>query len=224
MNRWLWCAFTGVALFCSAIAFSQTKMKKHDSVTCYVHVIPNWFGRQQKGWEKVLSFVLKNTDTLGQINWQSGKITAFIKDDNEYFLKLNTPPSIPQNSSGLWCTAIMQTLSKNKKKLYDTLELNCGGAHLGKIKLNLKSTPEDAAVFLIPSGIWAEKFEKSNWEKDSTIIEKFRVNTSTTDTYAYIDETEFVVLYKKNSRYKKTVCYTRPAIVAKEQTLWLKLD
>ena len=161
---------------------------------------------------------MTNVDTSGAMTWTSQKITDFEKDSNEYFIKLDVPENMLDNSKNMWCTA---TGIYKKDSGVDTVPIRYGGVTLSKIKLILKSTPEGAETFLVPNRIWMEKFENTPLDKNEMKFQKFRVNTSNTNTYAYVDETVFVIVYKMNGRYRTVIHNTKPETVEQEQTVWV---
>ncbi|WP_018612489.1 hypothetical protein [Segetibacter koreensis] len=209
--------YSGLIIICSLSAhlYAQPGLNKYDTVSNYIHIAPV----ANSKWKKVTGFILKNIGTSGDTNWVSGKITSVEKDSSDYFVKVNIPAAVLQNSKEAWCTAFVQRETPNG---LDTIPVKYGGVQLSKIKLFLKSSPEGAEAFLIPNRIWMQKIQNTNWEKDNSKIEDFRVNTSSTNTFAYIDETVFVVLYKKDNRYKKIIHFTKPMSVEQEQTAWVE--
>jgi hypothetical protein len=221
MKKCIEYSFLFLFIFCNKKTIAQQYAQGYDTVTNYIHIKP----LSVKGGYHPVAFVLKNIDTLGNITWQSEKITQFEKDSLGFFMKLNIPSNVLKNSRQLWCTALIKNMDSTRT-IYrkSSYEMNYGGVKLSSIKLILKSTPLGAESFLIPNRIWMDKIEKSNWENDNTIIEKFRINTSSTDTYAFVDETVFVVLYKLNNKYKKVIHFTKPASIEKEQTVWVKFE
>jgi hypothetical protein len=187
----------------------------NSQVSNYIH-IP---AIENKKWKKITGFILKNISSSGDTDWVSGKTDFAEKDSSGYFVKVNVPLTVLNNSKEVWCTAFVQRETQNG---IDTIPVQYGGVQFSKIKLYLKSTPQGAETFLIPNRIWMQRIENTNWEKDNSKIEDFRVNTSSTNTFAYVDETVFVVLYKKNNRFKKIIHYTKPMNVEQEQTAWVE--
>jgi hypothetical protein len=194
-------------------SFSQAPEKTDRLVSNYVHIADYYSAISPN----VIGFSFKNRDTSDNFNWQSQKLSSFeTAGKGEYYVKINIPESILSNSKGLWCTAYML----NGK---DTIEQEYGGTTLSTIRLNLKSTPEGAESFLIPSRIWDDKFENANWQ-GTGLLDKYQVNTSSTNTYAFVDETVYVVVFKKGNKYKKVIHRTKPAKVENIQTVSLTFD
>jgi hypothetical protein len=211
--------FLSIFIFISSIAIAQKVVKSDSTVSTYLHVKNKDWLASDKLNDPVIGFILNNIDTLEKSNWKSTKITEFEKVKDGYFLKADIPAYVTRNSSNVWCTAITLRSSGNKT---DTIRTKYGGVRLSKIKLILNSTPEGAESFLIPNRIWLEKFANTSWDKNDSELEKFRVNTSSTNTYAYVDQTVFVVVFKLNDKYKKVIHYTKPANVQEEQPVWIK--
>lgn len=183
-------------------------------VSNYFHTTMNWWDNEEG--DSLIGFSFKNIDTLGKENWKSGLINQFDNEGYTYYIKANFPKFVSDNSKQLWCAAVYVKRTANG---YDTINHEYGGIVSNKIKLLLKSTPEGAETFLIPNRIWLNKFENTLWNKDASKFEEFRVNTSNTNTYALVDETVFVVIYKKGDQFKKIVHHTKPATVEQEQTI-----
>jgi hypothetical protein len=115
----------------------------------------------------------------------------------------------------MWCTA-------TRIVGHDTIKKNYGGVKMSNIKLLLKSNPEGAETYLIPNRIWLREFKNVSLDKDDSKLQKFRVNTSSTNTYALVDETVFVVMFKMNDKFKKVIHNTKPYNVEQQQTVWIK--
>lgn len=203
----------------TSVVVAQTNEKSNRTVSTYLHIKGHWQDYDQQN-DSIIGFILNNIDTSGKTNWQSEKITDFEKDGNGYFLKANIPDNVSPNSRELWCESI--ALRRVGSSERDTVKARYGGVKLSKIKLVLQSTPEGAETFLVPNRIWMQRFENTSWDKDDSKIQKFRVNTSSTNTYAFVDETVFVVVYKMNDKYKKTIHFTKPAAIEPEQNVWIK--
>jgi hypothetical protein len=193
-------------------------VKKDSTVSTYLHIKGESLPADRLH-DSLIAFVLNNIDTLGKSNWKSAEITAFEKEKDGYFLKANIPVYVYTNSSKMWCTSISLKSVNNR---LDTIKSKYGGVRLSNIKLILNSTPEGAESYLIPNRVWMEKFANTSWDKDDSKLEKFRVNTSSTNTYAYVDQTVFVVIFKLNDKYKKIIHFTKPASIQQEQPVWIK--
>lgn len=193
------------------------------TTTCFMHLNLADNGQRrrnygigyQRRYNNIVGFVIHNIDTNGNDSWQSPLITTYDKDSTDWLVKVDIPILVLQNSRKAWCEAYI-------KRPFDTSVIKYGGVSLSKIKLYLKSTPEGAETFLIPNRIWSRKIENSDWQNNSSLLECYRVNTSSTNTYSYVDETVFVVLYKYQNRFKKIIHYTKPVSVESEQTAWVQ--
>jgi hypothetical protein len=210
--------FFSVFIFISAIAIAQKAVKTDSTVSTYLHIKGEW-AKSGKWQDSIIGFILNNIDTLGKSNWKSKEINEFERDKNGFFLKADIPVYVSNNSSQIWCTSISLKSGNNRT---DTIRTKYGGVKLSKIKLLLNSTPEGAESYLIPNRVWLEKFANTSWDKDDSKLEKFRVNTSSTNTYAYVDQTVFVVIFKLNDKYKKLIHFTKPASIQQEQPVWIK--
>ena len=205
-----------LSLFSSA-AFSQKTISKIDSVTTIVHIpLQNFSGQSSY---KITSFLMRNIDTLGNVNYNFPKISEYEQDENGYYFKLNVPPAILNNSKEIWCKATLKPKGLYKSKDPKT-EIEYGGVKLSKIKLIVKSIPEGAESFIVPNRIWDDKIKSLN-KKNESILEKFRINTSATNTYAFVDETVYMVICKMGNKFVKTLHYTKPSSIEKEQIVTL---
>ena len=210
--------FIAIFFFLSSNAFTQKDINADGTVSTYMHLKGDWLAVDGKH-NTIIGFILNNIDTLGNKNWRSKEITEYEKERDGYFIKADIPAYVSDNSSQIWCTAITLRSSGDKT---DTIRTNYGGVRLSRIKLLLNSTPEGAESYLVPNRIWIDKFANTSWDKDDSELEKFRVNTSSTNTYAYVDQTVFVVIFKLNDKYKKVIHFTKPASVEEEQHVWIK--
>lgn len=210
--------FLSIFIFTSSVTIAQNDEHSDSTVSTYLHIKGDW--AETGEWQdSLIGFVLNNIDTSGKSNWKSKEITEFEKVGNGYFVKADIPVYVRNNSSQVWCTSI--SLKSDNNRL-DTIKSKYGGVKLSQIKLILNSTPEGAESFLIPNRVWMSKFANTSWEKDDSVLQEFRVNTSSTNTYAYVDQTVFVVVFKLNDTYKKVIHYTKPASVQQEQPVWIK--
>lgn len=218
---------TIILIACMAGLTSKAQESQPEEiVSTYIHISEfqnnNWSEEGQTTmWPDPIGFVLKNKDTLGNFNWQSGIITQFDKDKGGFFLKIDLPLSVAGNSKEMWCTAIGLAATENGP---DTVRFSYGGIKLSKIILYLSSTPEGAYKYLIPNRIWTKKFEHAAWEKDSLMLERFLVtgHQPPKKTYALVDETVFMVVYKLGNRIKKVYYPTKPASTENPQSIWVQ--
>ena len=163
---------------------------------------------------KILSFVLRYTDSLTGEVWKSEKLEPLELDSNGYLVKVNVPKKFTSLPTMLRCTA-----SASYKKGYGrkTALLEYGGVTISNIKLILKTNPLGADAYLIPNRIWQSRIKNKKWQKDDSLISDYLVNTSPTDTFAHIDETVYVVIFKYQNRYITRIHFTKPYTVEKEQ-------
>lgn len=202
-------------VFLSLSVFCQTDAGA--TVTTFVY-IENPYKNQESGKEyEIKSFQLTNVDTLGKKNYKFPTISSFDKDDNGYFVKLEVPEKVLNNSSNIWCRAKVKGGSYN-----GTMTVKYGGVRFSKIKLVIKSSPEGAETFIIPNRIWEQKLSTVNL--NDTVLQNYRVNTSTTNTYAYIDETVYVIICKKGDQFKRITHFTKPATIEKVQIVSINFD
>jgi hypothetical protein len=210
--------FLLVFISLSSITLAQNALKTESAVSTYLY-IKGELTKSEKEEDSLVCFILSNIDTLGKPNWKSKEIKEFEKDRGGYFLKANIPAYVSNNSRQIWCTSVFLRPVNSK---FDTIRTRYGGVKLSKIKLILNSTPEGAESYLVPNRIWIQKFANTSWDKNDSELEKFRVNTSSTNTYAYVDQTVYVVIFKLNDKYKKVIHFTKPASVQEEQPVWIK--
>lgn len=207
-----------ISSFFSLLSIAQgNSPQNNNTVSTYLHIQNQW--NNKKGWnDPIISFILTNIDSLGSPNWESKEITDIEEEKDGYLVKVNVPLYLIGNSKEMWCTAksIRSSSSGN-----DTIKKKYGGVKLSNIKLILRSNPEGAETYLIPNRIWDRNFENTSYNEKDSELQKFRVNTSSTNTYAFVDETVFVVVFKMNGKFKKIIHRTKPYEIEKEQTVWI---
>ncbi len=101
----------------------------------------------------------------------------------------------------------------------DTVGFSYGGVRLSSIRLTILSDPSGAEVYLIPNRVWQSKIEKLNWQKDPSLLGDFRVSTSLTETYTYIDQTVFKVVFRLGDQFQTLTHNPRPPAVEPEQQI-----
>jgi len=200
-------------VFLSQSSFCQSGAK--ETVTTFLY-IENPYKETDKKYE-IKSFQLTNVDTLGKKNYKFPTISNFDQDENGYFVKLEVPEAVLNNSSNIWCRAKVRGGSYN-----GTLTVTYGGVRFSKIKLVIKSSPEGAETYIVPNRIWDQKL--STVALNDTVLEHYRVNTSTTNTYAYIDETVYVIICKKGNQFRRIIHFTKPATIEKVQVVSINFD
>ncbi len=220
-----------ISIFLSVFV-NKINAQKKDSIENYFHI--KMTDTQYGGYYRnadLLYFVLQNVDTAGNKTWRSGQIVDFEKDGSDYFVKISIPAEVQTNSKQLWCTAFLKRRSwgdrqwgNNSDVSSDTFSVRYGGTTLSKIKLLLKTNPEGAETFLIPNRIWQMKIQFQKWQSNAEILEKYRVDNSSTNTYVYIDETVYKIIFKKNNAYKSVTHYTKSETIEKEQTVSINLN
>jgi hypothetical protein len=104
----------------------------------------------------------------------------------------------------------------------DTVKFAYGGVELSTIRLNISSTPPGAEVYLVPNRIWQSTLEKLDWQEDLSLLGDFRVSTSLTETYTYIDQTVFKVIFKLGDQFQTVTHFTRAPAIEKEQHISVK--
>ncbi len=168
-----------------------------------------------------VGFIFENWDTLGHVNWTSELVTSFIWEKGEYFVKLDLPVSIANNSREMWCTAVGRNLTAHG---FDTVRFKYGGVKLSKILLQLTSDPEGADKYLIPVRVWSKYYEKPNWEKNLSKLERFFVapQKPPNPACALVDETNFIVIYRLGDKIKKLVYNTKPENIENPQKVWVE--
>jgi hypothetical protein len=182
-------------------------------VTCFLHISENF-----AEYYEVEGFVMNYTDPATNEKWHSPVIKPLQYDSSGYLVKVDLPARFYPPSKKLWCNAI----GVDPRSPYDTVTFSYGGIVLDNIKLILKSDPMGADVFLIPNRVWTQKIKDSDWKKDISVLNEFRVNSNSTNTTAIIDQTVYVVIFKLEDRFEERIHYTRPEKVEKEQVISIK--
>jgi hypothetical protein len=183
-------------------------------VSCYLRI-----KNQSLGDYKILNFVLQYTDSLTGKVWKSKSLKPLELDSSGYLVKVDVPKEFTALPTMFSCTAAAIDKKKYGRK---TALIEYGGVTISNIKLVLNSDPLGADAYLIPNRIWQSKIKNKKWEKNNSLIADYLVNTSTTNTFAHIDETVYVVVFKYKDRYLTRIHFTKPYSVEKEQFINVK--
>jgi hypothetical protein len=103
-------------------------------------------------------------------------------------------------------------------------KIKIGSGTFTGIKLNIKSNPVGAETFLIPNRVWINSFQNEDLQNWKDRLYNYRVNTSYTNTFAYIDETTYAIVFKQGRDYRVIKHFTKPKNVEKEQTVFVDLN
>lgn len=178
-------------------------------VSCFIRI-----KHQNLKAYRISNFVLRYSDSATGATWTSKKLKPLEQDSNGYLVKVDVPKRYSSSPIMFQCTAEASYGNRYGKK---TAIVEYGGVTLSNIKLILKSSPLGADAYLIPNRIWQTKIRKKKWQKDLSLISDYLVNTSRTDTFAHIDETVYVVIFKYEDKYVQRIHFTKPYSVEKEQ-------
>lgn len=183
-------------------------------VSCYVRI-----KNKSLTDYKILNFFLQYTDsTTGEV-WKSKILKPIELDSSGYLVKVDVPKKFIDLPTMLSCTAAAVDKKKYGRK---TALIEYGGVSISNIKLVLNSDPLGADAYLIPNRIWQSKIKNKKWEKNNSLIADYLVNTSTTNTFAHIDETVYIVIFKYKDRFLTRIHFTKPYSVEKEQFVNVK--
>ncbi|MDB5012530.1 MAG: hypothetical protein JWQ25_732 [Daejeonella sp.] len=189
-------------------AYSQSSDTTVKFITSYLR-IPFYPTK----WRSVNGFYIKNIDKNDSISWRSPLEKNVFKMDSTFLLKVDLPLNVVSSSKEMWCTF------SGESSAGEPILKEYGGLTLSNIQLLLKSKPKGANVFLIPNRIWNTEIEGKNWQNNQADLERFRVNTSTTDTFALIDQTVYVILFNSNGKWLKRIHFTKPEKIQKQQVV-----
>ena len=172
---------------------------------------------------EILGFTLK-TPTSAPIDWQSGRIRPLQQDSTTRFLiKVDVPVEISKSVDELECIGIAKRpygmwnwlLPKHKR----TVEIPYGGVALSVIKLEIKSNPTGAEVYLVPIRVWDKRFEGTELENSIDDMELYKVNTSVTDTFVRIDQTVFKIVFHVNGKFRTIIHRPQPQSIEPVQSV-----
>lgn len=169
----------------------QGTVKDPDTISCFM-LVPVSLGPSTNPMPgEASSFILESVDSLGKTVWTSGKTTEFDLEENGYFVKLDMPVQALKRSQEIKGTVFD---AQNHEKKF-------GGIKPAKRKLILKSTREDADVFIIPIGIWQRDFYLADWIRDK-VLDRFRITASRANTYSFIDSRKYIVVFKSGDLFQ----------------------
>ncbi len=150
-------------------------------------------------------------------SWTSKEVVPIDEDSTQFFIKAEIPARIYNMKNMITCAAYVPAqMSGSGERLY---AIDYGGVQLSDITLHLNSTPAGADVYLFPNRFWTQHLEKINWQKDLASYWKFKVATSTTNTFVKIDQTVYVVVFKLGNQFKQSILYTKPESVQNTETI-----
>jgi hypothetical protein len=172
--------------------------------------------------EEINSFVLKALDRAQKSVW-TARCYVVNKEKNAYIIKANIPQQLVNKRFKFKTIAVVTSKHHPMDGGVKPRDLNSGTIDLSIIELTIKSTPIGAEVFLIPNRVWKTEFDSSNYKTDFR-LDEYKVNTSSTNTLALIDETVYVVIYKLDEKYKIVRHFTKPASIQKKQTVFVELN
>ncbi|WP_373492648.1 hypothetical protein [Aquiflexum sp.] len=180
--------------------------------TFYMHIKPR--GYQNK---EIIGFELYNRGRRNKQEWNSPRLEPLLKDSLGYLVKVELPNELIPEVKMLRCRAIARNPQKNLGPEF--LEFTYGGVNLSSIRLNISSDPSGAEVFLVPNRVWQSRIEKQNWKEDPDLLTDFRVNSSLTETFVFIDQTVFKVIFKLGEQFQILTHFTKPPSIEQEQTV-----
>lgn len=192
-------------------SFAQEK-EGPEMTSYYLHIKPNIYTNRE-----ILGFKLYNRAKRNQASWTSALLKPLQQDSLGYLVKVDLPSSLIPHIQMMKCRAL--TLNHRKASEMDTVQVSYGGVELSTIRLNISSTPPGAEVFLVPNRIWENTVKNQNWQENIALLGDFRVSTSLTETYTYIDQTVFKVIFKLGDAFQTLTHFTRPPAIEKEQSI-----
>ena len=172
---------------------------------------------------EIAGFRLK-TPGNAAVAWESGLILPLQQDSGTRFLiKVDVPAEISGSVDELECIGIAKKpygmwkwlLPKHKR----TVAIPYGGVALSVIKLEIKSNPTGAEVYLVPIRVWDKRFKDTELESSIDDMELYKVNTSVTDTFVRIDQTVFKIVFHANGRFKTITHRPQPQSIEPVQSV-----
>jgi hypothetical protein len=193
--------------------FAQEK-SKDSLVSCFLHVNinPNT-GFRDYGNIKFFKLHYNNAD----VKWESDEMIPLDKDSLGYLVNANIPRDIYESNKMIDCAAFVsayENIGGDTIKRYDYV-----GVKLSNITLQLNSNPAGAEIYMFPNRYWTSAIEKTNWQKNISDYWKFKVGTSTTNTFVKIDQTVYVIVFKLGDQFKQTILFTKPESVQNQETI-----
>ncbi|UII31350.1 hypothetical protein LVD17_23950 [Fulvivirga ulvae] len=199
------CLLISLLIVYSLPSWSQTDTL--DVVSSFIHV-----GVPGPGKYKIVAFKLSTAENA-PISWQSGPIEPILEDSaSRFMIKVDVPRAISESADMLECTAI----AKKSYGIWSWLgykkeiEIPYGGVNLSVIKLEIKSDPTGAEVYMVPIRVWDKLFKNRKLERSVDDLEFYKVNTSVTDTFVRIDQTVFKVVFHRNGLFKTLIHRPQP--------------
>lgn len=160
--------------------------------------------------DSIKGIVLKSLDSSGNVNWVSPLVKTFTwVNDWTYYVKTGVPGKVLSNSRQVWCFVVMSRWGLAGVS-QDTI--NFGGGQLGKIELNLSSTPDKASIYLIPNRVWLNDIQNKDWKKNPSILEPYAVDKAPTNTTVFIDEVVYTIVYKLGDQFMIKTHHTTPFV------------
>lgn len=195
------------------------QVKKARIVSSFLHVDSDKLGKYE-----VEAFILK-TPKKSSITWQSDRIKPLYQEsDSKFLIKVDVPEEVLENVNELRCVGI----TKNKYRKWwlfgykKEIEVPYGGVNFSVIKLEIKSNPQGAEVYLVPMRVWDRDFKDAVLEKSIADMEFYKVNTSVTDTFVRIDQTVFKIVFHVNDQFKTIVHRPQPQSIEPVQSVSVK--
>lgn len=202
----------------------------------------SYLAAQVDGPKAISSFIYVGADTLSTyeivafqlktpegatVPWKSPRIEPVLRDSASRFLiKVDVPASIYDGTDHLECIAIaknsysMWNWLKRKEKRMN--EIPYGGIDLSVIRLEIRSDPEGADVYMVPIRIWDRLFSDAPLEESIADMELYKVNTSVTNTFVRIDQTVFKIIFHANDSFKTITHRPLPQSIEPEQIVSVK--
>lgn len=170
---------------------------------------------------KVKSFVL-STPPGAAFSWQSEPVFPIEQaSETKYLLKVDVPEQILEEIDMLECTAMAKEYSGFLKYfgVAKTVSVPYGGANLSVIKLAINSSPQGAEVYMIPMRIWDRTFEGKDLSRIIRAMERYKVNTSPTNTFVRIDQTVYKMVFHSGDQFKTIIHRPLPQSIEPEQSV-----
>lgn len=190
----------------------------------YTHVKVN--EHSGYGWEIVGYKLRLENDT---VNWESELLQPLDIDSLGLLFGVQMPADLVTADVMFTCSMQLtksvssfnifkwKSVEEIKSKSWDY-----GGVNLSRIQLEINSEPKGAEVYLIPNRVWMRDFEGEDVSANVSRLQRYRVNTSFTDTHVTIDQTVFRILFKLDGQMQNIVHYTKPQSVEPTQKVFVK--
>ena len=213
-----------IPVLCFLFSLSFSSVAQNDAskiVSSYIYVGADTLSNYQ-----VIAFQLKTPENA-TVDWKSTWIYPLLQDSASRFLiKADVPVEISESVDQLECTAITKNYYKMwnwlKPKNKRTTEIPYGGIDLSVIKLEIKSDPQGADVYMVPIRIWDRIFKDKEIQESIEDMELYKVNTSVTDTFVRIDQTVFKIIFHANGLFKTITHRPLPQSIEPIQTVSVK--